>query len=48
MADLKPAPLSPEARRRQKARNWALFWSLLAFVIIVFAISIVKMQVGRR
>lgn len=44
----KPAPvrLSPEALRRQKLRNWAIFSTLMAFVILVFVISIVKMKGG--
>jgi hypothetical protein len=41
-----PTRLSPEALRRQKARNWAIFGSLMAFVILVFVISIVKMKGG--
>jgi archaellum biogenesis protein FlaJ (TadC family) len=45
---LKPTPiqLNPEALRRQKLRNWAVFSVLLAFVILVFVISIVKMKGG--
>jgi hypothetical protein len=43
---LKPTPiaLNPEAIRRQKQRNWAIFSALMAFVIIIFIISIVKMK----
>ncbi len=43
---LKPTPihLNPEARRRQKARNWAIFATLLAFVVIVFIVTIVKIR----
>jgi hypothetical protein len=45
---LKPTPvhLNPEARRRQKQRNWAIFALLMSFVVIVFVISIVKMKGG--
>ena len=45
---LKPTPiqLNPEALRRQKLRNWAVFSVLLAFVILVFVVSIVKMKGG--
>lgn len=45
---LKPTPihLNPEALRRQKLRNWAIFGVLLAFVILIFVISIVKMMGG--
>ena len=46
MPEPKPVPLSVEARRRQKARNWAIFSVLLAFAIIIFIISIVKMKGG--
>jgi hypothetical protein len=45
---LKPTPihLNPEAQRRQKLRNWALFGVLMAFVVLIFIISIVKMMGG--
>ena len=41
-----PIHLNPEALRRQKLRNWAIFGVLLAFVILIFIISIVKMMGG--
>jgi len=41
-----PIHLNPEAQRRQKARNWAIFGALMAFVILIFVISIVKMKGG--
>jgi len=45
---LKPTPihLNPEALRRQKLRNWALCGALMAFVVLIFIISIVKMMGG--
>jgi hypothetical protein len=45
---LKPTPvhLNPEAQRRQRLRNWAVFGVLLAFVLLIFVISIVKMKGG--
>jgi hypothetical protein len=45
---LKPTPmhLNPEALRRQKLRNWAIFWLLIAFVVLIFAVSVVKMMEG--
>jgi hypothetical protein len=45
---LKPTPiaLNPEALRRRRARNLAIAGTLLAFVILVFVISIVKMKGG--
>jgi len=33
-----------EHRRRRRARNWALFALLLAFVVIVYFVSIVRMS----
>ncbi len=39
-----PVKLSPEALLRQRARNWAIFGLLLAFVIIIFVVSIGKMK----
>jgi hypothetical protein len=41
-----PVALSPEAQRRQKQRNWAIFSALMAFVVVVFIISIIKMKGG--
>jgi hypothetical protein len=41
-----PIRLNPEALRRQKLRNWAIFGALMAFVILIFVISIVKMMGG--
>jgi len=43
MANPRPVPLKGEALRRQKKRNWALFAVLLAFVVLIFTISVVKM-----
>jgi len=45
---LKPTPieLNPEAQKRRRARNWAIFAVLLAFVVIVYIVSIVKMSHG--
>jgi hypothetical protein len=47
-AMLKPTPiaLNPEAQKRRRARNWAVFGVLLAFVVIVYIVSIVKMSGG--
>ena len=47
-AMLKPTPieLNPEAQKRRRARNWAIFAVLLAFVVIVYIVSIVKMSHG--
>ncbi len=39
-------PPSEERRRRQRARNWAIFLALAAFVTIVYIVTIVKMQGG--
>jgi hypothetical protein len=41
-----PIDLNQEALRRQKLRNWAIFGTLMAFVILIFVISIVKMKGG--
>ena len=43
---LKPTPihLNPEALRRQRLRNWAIFGTLLAFVVLIFIITIVKIK----
>lgn len=39
-------PVSAERKRRQKGRNLALFLSLLAFVVLVYAITMIKMKMG--
>jgi len=39
-------PLSDERRRRRRGRNLALFFALLAFVVLVYAITIVKIGAG--
>lgn len=39
-------PLQEERSRRMRARNWAVFLTLLAFVILVFAITIIKLKTG--
>jgi hypothetical protein len=46
---LKPTPihLNPEARRRQRQRNWAIFGLLIALVVLIFVISIIKMAGGK-
>ena len=35
-----------ERRRRQRAKNWALVAVLVAFVALVYAVSIVRMSGG--
>ena len=37
------SPVEQERRRRVKARNWAIFLALAAFVVIVYVVGIVKM-----
>jgi hypothetical protein len=39
-------PVSAERKRRQTARNLALFLSLLAFVVLVYLITITKIKLG--
>jgi hypothetical protein len=45
---LKPTPieLNPEALRRQKLRNRAIFGTLLAFAVLIFIVTIVKIKGG--
>jgi hypothetical protein len=38
--------ITTERKRRQTGRNWALFLSLLVFVILVYAITMIKMKMG--
>jgi hypothetical protein len=39
-------PTNGERQRRQRARNWAIFLALAAFVVIVYIVTIVRMQGG--
>jgi hypothetical protein len=39
-------PPSDDRRRRQRARNWAIFLALAAFVIVVYVVTIVRMKGG--
>jgi hypothetical protein len=40
---LDPA-VTAERRRRQRGRNWAVMLALVAFCVIVYAITIVKLN----
>ena len=35
-----------QSQRRQRMKNWALFAALVAFVVVVYFVSIVKMSGG--
>jgi predicted nucleic acid-binding Zn ribbon protein len=39
-------PVDNERRRRQRARNWAIFLALAAFVLVVYVVTIVRMKGG--
>jgi hypothetical protein len=39
-------PSNGERSRRQRARNWAIFLALAAFVVIVYVVTIVRMKGG--
>jgi hypothetical protein len=39
-------PTNGERRRRQRARNWAIFLALAAFVLLVYIVTIVRMKGG--
>jgi hypothetical protein len=41
-----PAPLSPEARAAQTRRNKAIALALVAFVVVVFLITVVRLGPG--
>jgi fatty acid desaturase len=40
------ASIEEERKRRLRARNWAIFAALAAFVAIVYVVTIVKLQGG--
>jgi hypothetical protein len=39
-------PTNGERQRRQRTRNWAILLALAAFVLIVYIVTIVRMQGG--
>jgi len=39
-------PIADEKRKRLRQRNWALLAALVAFVVLVYVVTIVKMQGG--
>jgi hypothetical protein len=41
-------PPGTERKRRQRARNRAVFFALLGFAVLVYAITIVKIKLGYR
>jgi hypothetical protein len=41
-----PAPPAPDAKRRLRGRNLALALGLVAWVVLIFVITIVKMKGG--
>lgn len=38
-----PLDKTAEAKRRLKARNWAVFAALAAFALLIYAIAVVRM-----
>jgi hypothetical protein len=43
---MNPAEPSKERLRRQRARNLAVFLALAAFVVLLYAVTIVKIKLG--
>jgi uncharacterized membrane protein len=41
-------PLEAERRRRQRSRNLAIFAVLLGIVVLVYAVTIVRIKMGWR
>jgi hypothetical protein len=46
MNDVKVDPIEAERLRRRRGRNWAVFLSLLGFVVLVYGVTIVKIKMG--
>lgn len=42
----KPEPAIEQQVRQRKSRSWAIFLSLLVFVLLVYGITIVKIKLG--
>lgn len=41
-----PDPVSAERQRRRRGRNLAVFLTLLGFVALVYAVTIIKIKLG--
>ena len=39
-------PVNDEKQKRLKQRNWAVLAALVAFIVVIYAITIVKMKGG--
>ncbi|HEU0118370.1 MAG TPA: hypothetical protein VFR09_07020 [Alphaproteobacteria bacterium] len=39
-------PVAAERNRRRRGRNLAVFFALLAFVVIVYGVTITKIKMG--
>jgi len=39
-------PVIVERKRRQRGRNYAIFFILLGFVVLVYAVTITKIKMG--
>jgi hypothetical protein len=46
MADPGSPETDPDFEKARKRRNLTIAWSLVAFVVIVFLVSIAKMKMG--
>ena len=43
-----PDPVNEERLRRQRGRNRAIFFILLGFVVLVYAVTIVKIKLSHH
>lgn len=43
---VRPGEIDAERRRRQRMRNWAVLAALVAFCVVVYAITMVKLKGG--
>jgi hypothetical protein len=41
-----PPDPGEEKRKRQRARNLTIFFALLAFVVLIYGVTIVKIKAG--
>jgi hypothetical protein len=46
MSAVPPPDPAEEKRRRQRARNLTVFFALLAFVALIYGVTIVKIRMG--
>lgn len=43
-----PDPVNAERQRRQRRRNWTVFLLLAGFVVLIYAVTVVKIKLSHH